>query len=158
MTWMTFGSGFTLLIKWLNRFQKLAGEGWSQVASSPTPRCEGASQDALRGHGAPAGAASSPPASQLPPAHWIMSSSFSTLAKVATLFLSKYRCPGPPCERPQLANGAAHRCPTTAALNTCRCRRACPGRWHPPPPTPGQEGLSPTWQKISIFQILAPLW
>lgn len=38
MTWMTFGSGFTLLIKRLNRFQKLVGKGWSQVASSPTPK------------------------------------------------------------------------------------------------------------------------
>ena len=38
MTWMTFGSGFTLLIKRLNRFQKLVGKGWSQAASSPTPK------------------------------------------------------------------------------------------------------------------------
>lgn len=28
--------------------------------------------------------------------NWLMSSSFSTLAKVATLFFSRYRCPGPP--------------------------------------------------------------
>lgn len=28
--------------------------------------------------------------------YWIMSSSFSTLAKVATLFFSRYKCPGPP--------------------------------------------------------------
>lgn len=31
--------------------------------------------------------------------HRIRSSSFSTLAKVATLFFNKYKCPGPPCKR-----------------------------------------------------------
>lgn len=31
--------------------------------------------------------------------YWIMSSSFSTFAKVATLFFSRYTCPGPPCRK-----------------------------------------------------------
>ena len=31
--------------------------------------------------------------------NWLMSSSFTTLAKVATLFFSRYRCPGPPWDR-----------------------------------------------------------
>lgn len=80
--WMTLGSGFTLLIRRLKRFQKLVvgvgGRGkvkhgsvhetWPQLPPTRTP------------------------------AHWIMSSSFSTLAKVATLFLRRYRCPGPPCK------------------------------------------------------------
>lgn len=35
MMWMTFGSGFTLLIKRLNRFQKLVGRGESQAAANP---------------------------------------------------------------------------------------------------------------------------
>lgn len=113
---MTFGSGFTLLIKRLNRFQKLVGERWSQGASCPGPGGGGTT-------GGPSGdmgrqtlpPAPQPPSPRAAPAHWIMSSSFSTLAKVATLFLSRYRCPGPPCKRLRLAGwGLAPEAPTAA--------------------------------------------
>lgn len=39
--------------------------------------------------------------------HRIRSSSFSTLAKVATLFFNKYKCPGPPCKRQTDGNPSA---------------------------------------------------
>lgn len=114
--WMTFGSGFTLLIKRLKRFQKLVGEGWVTGSLQPRPprvrRGRPASRtrlqrqehpgEGLQGWGVQTDAASNspiqPPQAALP-THWIMSSSFSTLAKVATLFLSRYKCPGPPCQR-----------------------------------------------------------
>lgn len=70
-----------------------------------------------------------------------MSSSFSTLAKVATLFLSRYKCPGPPCESLRLGGwdctlGVSNHC----SPNTCRRKRARPWRWHPPPLPHSQAG------------------
>lgn len=84
---MTFGSGLTLLIRRLNLFQKLEGrtDGLSSgLSSTRRSTVEGGSQvEYIRFK------TSLPQPTAPLPSHWIMSSSFSTLAKVATLFLSK---------------------------------------------------------------------
>lgn len=84
---MTFGSGLTLLIRRLNLFQKLEGRTdslSSGLSSTGRSMVEGRSpKENTRFK-------TSLPQARAPlPSHWIMSSSFSTLAKVATLFLSK---------------------------------------------------------------------
>lgn len=88
-----------------------------------------------------------------------MSSSFSTLAKVATLFLSRYKCPGPPCECLRLARwDCAGGCQPLfhQHVQTQTCARPAGGTLRPCPAL-GRRVAEPTWQKISIFQIFGSL-
>lgn len=83
---MTFGSGLTLLIRRLNLFQKLEGRTDSLSSGRLHKKKHGGGRESE----GICQVQDFPPATHGPlPSHWIMSSSFSTLAKVATLFLSK---------------------------------------------------------------------